>query len=90
VTRTGISFSPRFWHINGVPELVRVRIIQSYQLVLEFVGNKRHLLRRARDQGSKMRREDHLTFRRELDVGGLITLRRVEVHAKPTLATVGG
>ena len=44
-----------------------------------------HLLRRANDQGSKMRWDDDLTFRPEPAVGGLITWRRVEVQAKPAL-----
>jgi|HubBroStandDraft_4_1064222.scaffolds.fasta_scaffold2330807_1 hypothetical protein len=49
-----------------------------------------HLLRRAGDQGSKMRRVDDLNYRLEQEVTGLITLRCVEVHAKPMSKTVGG
>jgi hypothetical protein len=43
------------------------------------------LLRRANDKGSKMRWDDDLIFRPEPKTGGLITLCRVEVYAKPGL-----
>jgi hypothetical protein len=43
------------------------------------------LLRRANDQGSKMRWDDDLIFRLESKIGGLVMLCRVEVHAKPGL-----
>jgi len=42
-----------------------------------------HLLHRASDQGSKMCWDDDLIFRLEPKIGGLITLCRVEVYAKP-------
>ena len=43
-----------------------------------------HLLRRANDQGGKMRWDDDLIFRpRPNNIGGSITLCRVEVYAKP-------
>jgi hypothetical protein len=89
VTRTEISFSSPSWHINGVPRLEQIRIIQDYQRVLEFAGNRMHLLCRANDQGSKMRWDDELIFRPEPKIGGLITLCRVEVYAKPALHAIG-
>jgi hypothetical protein len=87
VTRTGISFSSPSWHINGVPGLEQIRIIQAYQRVLEFAGNSMHLLHRANDQGSKMRRDDGLISRSKPKIGGLITFCRVEVYAKPALGS---
>ena len=42
-----------------------------------------HLLRRANDQGSKMRWDDDLIFRPRPNIGGSITLCRVDVYAKP-------
>ena len=49
------------------------------------------LLRRANDQGSRMRWDDDLIFCREQQkIGGLITLCRVEVYTKPTLQSAGG
>jgi hypothetical protein len=88
-TRTEISFSSQPWDINGVPGLGQVRIIQAYQRVLEFAENRMHLLRCANGQGSKMRWCDDLTFRPEPAAAGLITLCRVEVHAKPALRSAG-
>ncbi|HTO59942.1 MAG TPA: hypothetical protein VMM15_01680 [Bradyrhizobium sp.] len=82
------------WHINGVPGPEQIRIIQSYQRILEFAGNRMHLLRRANGQGSKMRWDDDLIFGPEPKNGGcLIALCRVEVYAKPALQpaqSVGG
>jgi hypothetical protein len=49
-----------------------------------------HLLRRANDQGSKMRWDDDLIFRSEPENGGLITLCRVEVYAKPAPQAIRG
>ena len=46
-----------------------------------------HLLHRANDQGSKMRRDDGLISRSKPKIGGLITLCRVEVYAKPALGS---
>ncbi|WP_291700844.1 hypothetical protein [Bradyrhizobium sp.] len=85
MTRTGISFSSPSWHINGVPGLEQIRIIQVYQRVLEFADNRMQLLRCASERGSKMRWGDGLIFRQEPKIGGLITLCRVEVYAKPAL-----
>jgi hypothetical protein len=48
-----------------------------------------HFPRHADDQGSKMREIDGLIYRLERGDPGLITLRRVEVHAEPMLKTVG-
>ena len=48
-----------------------------------------HFLHRVNDQGSKMRKIDDLTYRLKHAVPGLITLRRVEVHARPMAKTVG-
>ena len=47
------------------------------------------LLRHANDEGSKMRWDGELTYRTEQGRPGLITLRRVEVHAEPMLKIVG-
>ena len=78
------------WHINGVPGPEQIRIIQSYQRILEFAGNRMHLLRCANNQGSKMRCDDDLNFRPESQIGGLITLCRVEVRAKPAPQAIAG
>ena len=46
------------------------------------------MLRRANDQGSRMRRDDDLML--EQHAAGLITFCRVEVRAKPALQATGG
>ena len=44
-----------------------------------------HLLRCANEQGARMRWDDGLIFGAKPKIGGLITLCRVEVYAKPAL-----
>jgi hypothetical protein len=48
-----------------------------------------HFLRRADDQGSKMREIDEVTYRPERGGSGSITLRGVKMHARPILKTFG-
>ena len=49
-----------------------------------------HLLRRANDQGSKMRRDDELILRLEPLAGGVIKFCRVDVRAKPAPQAIAG
>ena len=48
-----------------------------------------HFPRRIEDEGSKMRKMDGPTYRLEQGGPGLITLRCVEMHAKPMLTAIG-
>jgi hypothetical protein len=91
-TRTGISFCTGPWHINGVTTPGVGQIIQSYQRVLEFLGDKMHLFRRAVStvcQGSKMYQPYRLSERRDQTVPCPRTVRGRQTHAKPIPSAVG-